>query len=511
MKKIVYCCLFFVVTFAGCKKDKIKQEITSEFLESLEFRFEAKNNAAIDRDIVCEFDGDVITAVIPKLNPDKEALVLSFKHEDIADIQVNGKKQVSGVSANDFTEPLQYHVVFSNGEERNFTFQVKEFTGLPIFSISTEGRAPVVSKDVYLDGTLSINTNLNFEQEVDNLPMEIKGRGNSTWGMPKKPYRIKLKKKAKVLGLQEAKNWVLLANYSDKTLLRTAVVFDFGKAIHADFTPDYRHVEVFMNGSYQGTYTLTEQVEVNPGRVEISELKTGDTGSDKVTGGYLVELDKREDEDYIVTTPLKGLPFAIKSPDDVTSEQYNYIKDYLIATENAIYAENFADPVNGYAKYINVESFINWFLVQELVKNQDAQSYSSIYYYKDRNGKLGMGPVWDFDLSMGNVDYSIATQPQGWWVHHGPWFTRLFQDPVFAEKVRDRWKEIRYNEVEALLKNIDMQAAKLKYAQVQNFAVWKILDKKVWPNPEIYYTYEVEVNQIKDWLNQRIAWLDAKL
>jgi len=112
---------------------------------------------------------------------------------------------------------------------------------------------------------------------------------------------------------------------------------------------------------------------------------------------------------------------------------------------------------------------------------------------------------------MGNVDYSIATQPQGWWVHHGPWFTRLFQDPVFAEKVRDRWKEIRYNEVEALLKNIDMQAAKLKYAQVQNFAVWKILDKKVWPNPEIYYTYEVEVNQIKDWLNQRIAWLDAKL
>src|SRR5690606_2547891 len=157
-----------------------------------------------------------------------------------------------------------------------------------------------------------------------------------------------------------------------------------------------------------------------------------DIGSEMITGGYLVELDKREDEDYIVKTDRRKLPFAIKSPDDVTAEQYNYIKGYLIATENAIYAENFADPVDGYAKYIQVESFINWFLVQELVKNQDAQSYSSIYYYKDRNGKLGMGPLWDFDLSMGNVDYSVAVNPLGWWIRHGPWFVELFKDPAFV-------------------------------------------------------------------------------
>lgn len=511
MKKIVYCCLFFITALAGCNKDRIKQEITPEFLASLELKFEAKNNAAIDEDVICEFDGDVITAVIPKLNPDKEALVLSFGHRDLATVKVNGRDQVSGVSANNFTQPLKYHVVFSNGEERDFIFQVKEFTGLPVFSINTEGKAPVVSKEVYLNGTLSINPNLGFEQEDNDLPMEIRGRGNSTWGMPKKPYRIKLKKKAKVLGLQEAKNWVLLANYSDKTLLRTAVVFDLGRAIHADFTPEYRHVEVFMNDSYLGTYTLTEQIEVNPGRVEITELKPNDTGSDKITGGYLVELDKREDEDYIVKTDIRKLPFAIKSPDDVTSEQYNYIKDYLIATENAIYAEDFADPVNGYAKYINVESFINWFLVQELVKNQDAQSYSSIYYYKDRNGKLGMGPLWDFDLSMGNVDYSIATDPLGWWVRHGPWFTRLFQDPVFVEKVRKRWRKVRNNEIKGMLHNIDLHAKKLNLAQQQNFALWQILDRKVWPNPEIYYTYEGEVSQIKDWLSKRIEWLDANL
>ncbi|MFD1630401.1 CotH kinase family protein [Pseudopedobacter beijingensis] len=511
MKKIIYCCLFFIAALSGCKKDKIKQEVTSEYLGSLELRFEAKNNPNIDKDVICEFNGEEVTAVIPKLNPDKKNLILSFNSKDIGSVTVKGVNQVSGVSANSFVQPVTYHFTFSNGEEKSFTLKVKEYTGLPILHIRTEGKAAIVSKSIYLNGDLSINTNLDFEQEINSLPIEIRGRGNSTWEMPKKPYRIKLKEKTKILGIAAAKKWVLLANYADKTLIRTAIAFDLGKAIHADYTPEYRQVEVFLNETYIGTYTLTEQVEVNPGRVDITELKSKDTEADKITGGYLVELDRREDEDYIVKTTLKGLPFAIKSPEEPNTEQYNYIKDYLIDTEKAIYAENFADPINGYAKYINVESFINWFLVQELMKNQDAQSYSSIFYYKDRNGKLGMGPLWDFDLSMGNVDYSVATQPEGWWIRHGPWFTRLFQDPVFAEKVRKRWKEIRQKEVEAMLKGIDTHARKLKYAQKKNFTIWDILDKKVWPNPEIYYTYEGEVNQIKDWLNIRIKWLDAKL
>lgn len=510
MKRTIYCYLLLIVAFAGCKRDKIKQEITPEFLASLAFKFDAKNNPGISSDVVCKFDGNEITAVIPSLNPDKKALVLSFNN-NLVTVQLNGIPQQSGITPNDFTNAVKLHLAFSNGEERDFIVKVKEFTGLPIFRIGTQGNAPIVSKDVYLNGTLSINPNLDFEQEANDLQMEIKGRGNSTWGLPKKPYRIKLKQKTKILGLQQAKNWVLLANYSDKTLLRTAVVFDLGRAVNADFTPEYRQVEVMLNGSYIGTYTLTEQVEVNSGRVEITELKPGDTEADKITGGYLVEIDKREDEDYIVKTAIRALPFAIKSPDAPNTGQLNYIKKYLTDTENAIYAQNFADPINGYAKYINVESFINWYLVQELVKNQDAQNYSSIFYYKDRNGKLGMGPLWDFDLSMGNVDYSIAVDPQGWWVHHGPWFTRLFDDPVFTAKVKNRWKEIRHKEVEDMLKNIDKQAAKLALAQKQNFAVWKILDKKVWPNPQIYYTYDAEVNQIKNWLKTRIEWLDAHL
>ncbi len=510
MKKIIYAYLFFIVVFSGCKRDKIKQEITPEFLASLNLKFDAKNNPGIGKDVFFEFHDDEIHAVIPFLSPDKKALILSFDKE-LVTVQLSGVNQQSGISVNDFTQAQQVRLAFSNGEARDFTLKVKDFTGLPVFSINTAGKAPIVSKDVYLNGTLSINPNLDFEQEANNLELEIKGRGNSTWGMPKKPYRIKLKQKAKILGLQEAKNWVLLANYSDKTLLRTAVVFDLGRAINSNFTPEHRHVEVVLNGSYIGTYTLTEQIEVNPGRVEITELKSGDTGSDKITGGYLVELDRREDETYIVKTAIRTLPFAIKSPDAPTTEQYNYIKKYLTDTENAIYADNFADPVNGYAKYIDVESFINWYLVQELVKNQDAQNYSSIFYYKDKNGKLGMGPLWDFDLSMGNVDYSISMDPQGWWVKHGPWFTRLFDDPAFEAKVKKRWKEIRNKEVEDMLKNIDKQSAKLALSQKQNFSVWKILDKKVWPNPQIFYTYEGEVTQIKKWLRTRIEWLDSRL
>lgn len=510
MKKIIYFLLIAVAPIVSCKKDRDSVEITPDFLKSLDLRFEAKYNPGLDEDVVCDFDGNVISAVIPQLDPDKSGLVLSFNSK-LVSVEVNKTDQVSGTSKNDFSNPVNYRLRFSNGDHDDYIFKVKEFTGLPIFHLSTEANAPIVSKSTYVNGNLTINANHEYEQAVTHYPMEIRGRGNSTWGMPKKPYRIRLKEKGNILGVHEARNWVLLANYSDKSLLRTAVVFDLGRAIHADFTPEYRHVEVFLNNRYIGTYMLTEQVQVNDDRVEIDELKPSDTGLDKITGGYLLELDKRRDEDFIVETSLRKLPFAVKSPDDITPEQYNYIEAYLNKTEEAIYAENFDDPVEGYAKYINVESFINWFLVQELVKNQDAKDYSSIYYYKPRNEKLGMGPLWDFDLSAGNVNYSIAQNPLGWWVRHGPWFIRLFRDPVFVDKVRKRWDEIRHNEIEDMLKNIDVQAHNLRYAQRQNFNEWKILDQQVWPNPAIYYTHEGEVNQIKDWLNKRIAWLDANL
>lgn len=510
MKKLsIY--LILIIYIAGCKKETtpVSEEKPVVDIETiLGFKLEAKNNSGLfTNDIICTVNGDEIRAVIPGIEKsNKSSLSLTFNSENIK-VKVNGVEQVSGETINDFSMPLTYEVVFSDGTEKTYQFKVVDFTGLPIFHITTE--APVVSKDNYVNGSLTINANSQFEEETGTFPLEIKGRGNSTWGLPKKPYRLKLKSKASILGLDAAKNWVLLANYSDKTLMRTSFAFELGKQLGADFTPDGIPVEVVLNGEHLGSYLLTEQVEVNKGRVDITELKTEDN-ADKITGGYLLEFDERLDEDFWFKTNKK-LPFTIKSPDDINPTQLNYIRNYVQETENAIFAANFADSQNGYAKYINVNSFINWYLVQELVKNQDARNYSSIFYYKDRDGKLGMGPLWDFDLSMGNVDYSDAINPRGWWVRNGAWFNRLFQDPAFKQKVKDRWDEIKDKEIADAFKNIDKHATYLELSQRENFKRWDILNEKVWPNPQVFGTYEGEVNQIKSWLTTRITWLDANL
>lgn len=513
IKKAMFC-LFFLATAIACKKEKTELEIIEEtpvvsLTQALEFRLEVVNNKEIiTTDIICSVDEDKkeITAIIPGIESKKD-LIISFNKE-LATVKISDIVQESGVTINNFSKPLTYSIVSEDGIKEDYKFTITNFTGIPIFHISTS--SPVNSKDVYVKGQLVINPNARFDQEKEPVSMEIKGRGNSTWGMPKKPYRLKLDSKTKILGLPAAKNWVLLANYADKTLIRTSFAFSLGQMVGADFTPHGIPVEVVMNNQYLGSYLLTEQVEVNENRVNITELKPENTSIAQITGGYLLELDERRDEDFWFETKKK-LPFAVKSPKEINTAQKNYIKTYMQEAEDVIYSSDFADPVKGYAKYINVNSFINWFLVQELLKNQDARNYSSMYYYKNRDGKLGMGPLWDFDLAMGNVDYSDAINPRGWWVRNGLWFNRLFQDPAFKQKVRNRWDEIKDKEIAEAFKNIDKNAAYLEFSQRENFKKWNILNEIVWPNPQVFRSYEGEVKQIKSWLTTRIAWLDENL
>lgn len=509
MKKI-YIYLFFIVFIAGCKKGtpSIREENHIDIKTLAGFKLEVKNNIGLfTSDITCEINENEIRAVIPGTETSNKLLAVTFNDNNIK-VKVDGVEQVSGKTVNDFSMPVTYEVIFANGTKKSYQFKVVDFTGLPIFYLTTE--APVTSKDNYVKGSLTINSNSQFEQDAGPFSLEMKGRGNSTWGFPKKPYRLKLDNKASILGLTAAKNWVLLANYSDKTLMRTSFAFELGQSIGTDFTPHGIPVEVILNGVHLGSYLLTEQVEVNKGRIDITELKTGDIASDKISGGYLLELDERLDEDFWFKTNRR-LPFTIKSPKEINQTQLNYIRNYIQDTENAIFASNFADPQNGYAKYINVNSFINWYLVQELVKNQDARNYSSIFYYKDRNGKLGMGPLWDFDLAIGNVNYSEAISSRGWWVRNGAWFNRLFQDPAFKQKVRARWDEVKNKEIAEALNNINNRATYLELSQRENFKKWDILNEQVWPNPQVLGSYEAEINQIKAWLKIRITWLDENL
>lgn len=506
MKKIFLYALLLAI-FVSCKKSGVNTGGNTYPVmrgdTTVRLFLSAENNKDIPDSVSSELNiiGDSVNFNIPGISSNR-SFVLNFLPAD-ANLKVNGVKQKSGVTINDFTKPVIYTYTNPNGKVKNIKVSITNFTGLPILFLTTS--APVVSEDDYVTGNLSINTNGQFDPFPANVGLNIKGRGNSTWGLPKKPYRIKFDNKQVVLGLPAAKNWVLLANYYDKSLLRNAIADDIGHLVGADFTPHYRFVEVVMNGIYQGSYTLTEEVEIESGRVDINKLSTIDNDNSDIGGGYLVELNQRLDADYYFHTN-SGLPFTIKDPNNITEQQLAYIHNYMQQTEDAIFADNFADPVNGYAKYINVDSFIDWYLVKELMKDNDAIDYNSTFYYKDLNGKLGMGPVWDFDVSAGDPDLD----PTGWWVRNGKWFSRLFQDPAFVARVRQRWQSIQAS-LPLILTNISKDATYLNLSQAQNFKVWNILNNHDWPSPEVFGSYQGEVYYLKSWLSARIDWMNANI
>ena len=371
---------------------------------------------------------------------------------------------------------------------------------MPVVRIDTTGEAPIVSKDDYVTGSLTVSPAPGgAPTDAVTGALEIKGRGNSTWNQPKKPYRLKLGKAAALLGMPSSKHWVLLANFLDKSALRNSIAFELGAKSSLAWTPKSRFVEVVLNGKYVGLYQLVEQIRLDKQRINIDALSEDDTTGDALTGGYHIERDARWDakiEPGFLSS--KSQPFTLKDPEEPTPEQLAYIKGYVNSTESAIFGTGFKDPVSGYAKYIDVPSFIDWFLIHEYLRVNDAW-YSSTNMYKPRLGKLYAGPLWDFDLSMGTPNPSSSMPPTGAWVAtRSIWFKRLLEDPAFLTAVKARWKELR-PAVSSLPAYIDQQQALTSTAAAEDFKVWG--GKSTQP---------AEITRIRAFLQARATWMDSQ-
>lgn len=373
---------------------------------------------------------------------------------------------------------------------------------LPVVRIDTEGSAPVVDKDTYLDATLDIDPNGSGEAAYSGTT-EIKGRGNSTWSAVKKPYRLKLTTKSELLGMPSNRHWVLLANYFDPSHLRNELAFRLSAQTDLQWTPRFRFVEVVLNGRYDGIYMLGEHVRSGSDRVDIEEMSPEDNSGEALTGGYLLEFDFRlagsGDPGFVTTT---GVEVAVKEPDPPTPEQLNYIRGYLNAFEAAAWGSSFKDPAVGYRAYLDVEAFIDWYLIAEITKQQDSM-WSSTFLSKPRNGKLTFGPLWDFDLSMGAVNHlTPGWPPDGWWINVpilGRWVPRLFEDPALRAQLETRWQELkpRFDEVVAGIPDV---AAAIEPARAADRVRWGVAPK----------TADSD-QRIQSWLSQRLAWIDSRL
>lgn len=390
-------------------------------------------------------------------------------------------------------------------------------TGLPVVELWTNAYAPILDRETFVKGCMRITdgSKQTYAAGLYQGALEIRGRGNSTWDMPKKGYRLKLASPgAQVLNMPADRDWVLLANYADKTLMRAAVGFELSRRLGMAWTPRMRPVDVYLNGDFIGNYLLGEHVKVAPNRVNVAAMLATDVTEPNVSGGYLVEADFPEytSAGDIVTYTSSGILFNLKAPGSINQSQFNYISGLLQKVENTLLSNNFDASRTGYPTLIDTDSFIDWWIVKELVKDVDGPFYSSVYLHKDRGGKLKMGPLWDFDLSSGNVDYSDAASPTGWRIRtKSQWFRHLFEDKAFRARVYDRWKAIKSTQIDSLLPFIDQTAIALDASQRENFRRWNILNTYVWPNNVVLGSYPAEVGYLRNWLATRIQWMDKNI
>lgn len=387
-----------------------------------------------------------------------------------------------------------------------------QITNLPTIYIETENGVAINSKTDYVPARIIIKSSDPAEEL--NVVTEIRGRGNSTWGMAKKPYRIKLDKKHNLLNLPaNAKSWTLLANHADKTLMRNAVAFKISELLGLDFTPSARFVDLVINGKEMGNYMVSDQIQVDKNRVNVDELTAKDTEDDLITGGYLLEVDGFAASEPLWFATTRGVQITIKSPDDedYNTKQVQYISNYIQDFENRLFSADFKDPEKGYRAKLDTASFINWYIGCELTGNPD--SFWSTYIYKKRGvDKLFFGPMWDYDIAFNN-DNRIGDALEKLMCDYGyyrTWINQIKKDEWFWTAVHRRWQELLNEGLEEkIIDYISETAILINQSQQRNFSreLWNVLNQRVYLELYLFNSYSSGVEYLKDYVSERIYFL----
>lgn len=384
-------------------------------------------------------------------------------------------------------------------------------TNLPTLYIYTFNGKQITSKTEY------VYASLVYVDEEDNVlewdSIQIRGRGNSTWNMNKKPYRIKFLNKFRLLGKDRAnaKSWTLLANAADKTLIRNAVTSAMGEFTALPFNPAYKFVDLVMNGSYLGNYQISDQIDIRRKRVDIVEQDVPLPDDADISGGYLLEVDGFKDGNCF-TTSIYSVPIRIHSPDEdeIVQKQNLYIRDYISMFERKLADDKFADKQDGYRSMIDSTTLIDWYICTEVSANIDG--FYSTYFYKDQNDPLlYWGPLWDYDIAYDNDSRKPGTVNQ-LMVNYGfgatkNWINRMWQDEWFQKKVYHRYKELLDRGlVEHMMATIDSLTTLMEQSRTLNYQKWGI-NTKVYNENVLYSTYDEYVRDLKNFITNHTQYL----
>lgn len=410
-------------------------------------------------------------------------------------------------------------------------------TNLPIVVITSDEAIPDDPRIVAHMGIINNPDGLNavddpFTDYDGQIAIEI--RGSSSQMFPKKSYALEtqdslgMNNNVSLLGMPAENDWILHGPYSDKTHMRNALTFQLGRDI-GRYTPRTRYCEVLINDDYRGVYMLMENIKRDENRVDIATLLPTDIEGDELTGGYILKVDKFTGDfegGWTSPYPTEGgeelvIQFHKPEIDDLAEEQQEYIQEAVTEFEEALWGDDFADSTDGYHPFIDVDSFIDLHLINELSRNIDGYRLSTYFHkQKDSNGgKIIMGPWWDYNLSFANADYCFGWSTSGWEVdsdcgNSNPfWFERLKDDEHYRNMTRCKWEDYRANawsddNVHALIDSLELT---IMEGQVRNFTRWETLGTYVWPNYFIGQTFEEEMTILRDWTDARLVWLDENI
>lgn len=384
-------------------------------------------------------------------------------------------------------------------------------TELPVMEIVTKDSEPIVEKNTYIRGTLTID-GVSYD-------MKIRGRGNASWNhFPKKSYRIKLDEGASLFGLPENRDWVLASNYADKTMIRNCVAHTIAASLSGlEYTSTHFPVNLYLNGQYLGVYTFADKIEEGNGRLDLGNMTVTEENGDI---GFLLEIGWDFDEENVYNRDYFDTDIVfrifVKEPEikEANSAEFLFLKYYILNMENAIVNDE------GWEYYIDVDAWIDWFIVNELTFNTESSFYRSCYLWRPAGGKLKLGPVWDFDMAFGNhygdiknYDGFCTTESTYQYISEN-WMNYLMQYPAFTDRLTERWNEVKDGLLRTALHAVDRYSFMLDGDQQKNFEVWNIMGSYIGMasvDPWIYNTYDKQVQYLRDFIHTRWIYIDTRL
>lgn len=469
-------------------------------LLSMEF-VAADNPLQLIENVKCEIIGDsAVECRILNLTSNK-VLIPRFTFQGSV-VTINGKEVESGVSQIDFSQPVVLSIITPKAI-KDYTVFVGAYTGLPTVWMETTTHKDIETSNQFFDGNITLagtpGTSANGYITQANAQIKLVGkvqwyisRIHSDKQLGKNAYSIVCNGEVSLLDSPKGMTWEFYTNAADKTMLHNQTAFFLGSISALEYTPRFFHVNLLMNGRYYGTYLMGEDLEVSKGRVNVG------------SNGFLLGIGASASGPSFKTAHLEKAVKVLAPSLSQSTASVNYISNFVTTAENALFSSNFTNASSGWQKYMDIDSFVDWYLINEISKNENGAFKSNCMMNLTRGGKLKMGPLWDFEKA-----FSVDSSPNGFVIKNVNWYARLFKDPAFVSKVKERYAYF-YSHKNDIITEISNTAVYLKYAIQEDNNKWNTFTSASNTGEQAWCLYQNIVFSMENWLNSRMNWLKGE-